>query len=83
MARGFGVLGILGAVFAILLIGFGVAWLSGRAGAGAAGGSEFSHLRAYKFYFAPVFDFPAQILLRLERPLLKTLVAISVGLLGA
>lgn len=42
-----------------------------------------AHSRAYKFYFAPLLDFPPNILAQLEGPLLKTRAALSAGMLGA
>ena len=83
VARGFLLLGIVGAVLGLILAGIGLAWLIGKFHGVTTAAMDMTHSRAYKFYFAPLLDFPPPILAQLEGPLLKTVAALSAGMLGA
>jgi 4-amino-4-deoxy-L-arabinose transferase-like glycosyltransferase len=82
-ARGFlwlGITGIfLGAAFIAITAAGSFGFFSERPG----GGMDLTHLRAYKYYFAPLFDFPPHLLAQLKLPLLETLAALSIGLIVA
>jgi 4-amino-4-deoxy-L-arabinose transferase-like glycosyltransferase len=83
VSRGFLWLGILGVLLGAALIAIGIAWFLGFVKPGNAGSIDLTHLRAYKYYFAPLFDFPPHLLARLGIPLLLTLAALSIGLPAA
>jgi hypothetical protein len=83
VSRGFLWLGILGVLLGAALIAIGIAWILGFIKAGSNGTMDLIHLRAYKYYFAPLFDFPPHLLARLKMPLLQTLAALSLGLMLA
>jgi len=82
--RGFAFLGLLGGVAALLLAA-GSLWLV----FGAFGDAGQSHteasarLHAYKYYFAPLFEMPPEIVARLKTPLAGTLAAMALGFIGA
>ncbi len=80
VSRGFLWLGILGALLGAALIAIGIAWILGFIKSGSDGSMDLTHLRAYKFYFAPLFDFPPHLLAQLKIPLIQTLAALSLGL---
>ncbi len=82
-ARGFLWLGVIGIILGAALVAISAAWLSGFFHEGADGAMDLTHLRAYKYYFAPLFDFPPHLLARLRLPLLETLAALSIGLIAA
>jgi 4-amino-4-deoxy-L-arabinose transferase-like glycosyltransferase len=83
-ARGFAFLGILGCA-AALALAVGGLWLVfgdfGDAGQLQSGSS--ARLYAYKYYFAPLFEMPPEIVARLKTPLVGTLSAIALGFIGA
>lgn len=81
VARSFSFLGILGGILAVLMLAavFAHSQISGLSLSLAAAG----RLQAYKYYFAPLFDMPAEILNRLEFPFWETCVTLAAGLLGA
>jgi 4-amino-4-deoxy-L-arabinose transferase-like glycosyltransferase len=78
---GFAILGILGGILALILLAVSLwlAWFS----AGTPLTGEAGRLHAYKYYFAPLFEMPAEIVGRLKFPLLGTLFCFSLGLLTA
>jgi 4-amino-4-deoxy-L-arabinose transferase-like glycosyltransferase len=77
-ARGFGALAALGAAVAIAAAVAAVVWY----GQGSGGGGT-SRTHAYDYYFAPVYDLPAEVRTRLWIPLLGVAAAMSLGLPGA
>jgi len=83
-ARGFAFLGFLGGFAALLLVAGGL-WLTfgvlGDAGQSQAG--ESARLHAYRYYFAPLFEMPPEIVARLKTPLVGTLAAMALGFAGA
>ena len=83
-ARGFAFLGLLGVAAALMLVAGGL-WLAfgdfGDAGQAQAGAS--ARLHAYKYYFAPLFEMPPEIVEGLKTPLVGTLSAITLGFIGA
>jgi 4-amino-4-deoxy-L-arabinose transferase-like glycosyltransferase len=80
VSRGFLWLGILGIILGAVLIAIGIAWILGFIRSGSGGPKDLTHLRAYKYYFAPLFDFPPHLLAQLKMPLLQTIAALSLGL---
>lgn len=83
VARGFSFLGILGGVIGLLLLTAALIWWGGRFNLFRLQDFAAGHLRAYRYYFAPLFDMPAHILARLQTPLAGTGLALSIGLPGA
>jgi 4-amino-4-deoxy-L-arabinose transferase-like glycosyltransferase len=83
VSRGFLWLGIIGIVLGVALIAAGIAWILGFLKTGSNGSINLTHLRAYKYYFAPLFDFPPHLLNQLKMPLLQTLAALALGLTAA
>jgi 4-amino-4-deoxy-L-arabinose transferase-like glycosyltransferase len=82
VARGFAFLGGLGWILALLLIAAGVwfgGWFSGQSLSHAAA----ARLHAYKYYFAPLFDMPPEVINGLKIPFLGTCAALAAGLIGA
>jgi 4-amino-4-deoxy-L-arabinose transferase-like glycosyltransferase len=82
VAHGFVFLGVLGVVFALLLIASGV-WLGGWFSGQSPSHTAVARLHAYKYYFAPLFDMPPDVLVALKTPFLGTCAALAAGLLGA
>lgn len=82
VARGFAFLGILGGtvalLYAIAAIGLGL-WSPGQSLSDAAT----VRLHAYKYYFAPLFEMPPDVLDRLKLPLTGTCCVLAVGLIAA
>ena len=84
IASGFAFLGLLGGAAALilavggLLLAFGDLGDAGQAQAGAA-----ARIHAYKYYFAPLFEMPLEIVEGLKTPLVGTLTFISLGFIGA
>ena len=83
VAKGFTFLGILGGILAVILLVFGLIWLGGRFQIQGIRSIAVHNLHAYKYYFAPLFDFPPEILASLTWPLAGTGLALSLGLPGA
>jgi 4-amino-4-deoxy-L-arabinose transferase-like glycosyltransferase len=80
MTRGFAFLGVLGLLAALLLVG-GILWLEfGLSGQHPAGASAGARLHAYKYYFAPLFDMPPDVVGKLKTPLIGTLATLAAGL---
>jgi 4-amino-4-deoxy-L-arabinose transferase-like glycosyltransferase len=82
VARGFAFLGILGGLVALLAIVGGLwmgLWSSGQSLSEAAT----VRLHAYKFYFAPLFEMPPDVLDRLKTPLAGTCCVFAIGFIGA
>ncbi|MCL2877402.1 MAG: glycosyltransferase family 39 protein [Acidobacteria bacterium] len=83
-ARGFAFLGFFGGVAALILAAGGL-WLAfgvfGDAGESQAGAT--ARLHAYKYYFAPLFEMPPEIVARLKTPLVGTLATMATGFTGA
>jgi hypothetical protein len=83
IARGFSFLAIIGVAIGLALcVMLALSMMEGR-GAQPDAGIQARHIRAYSFYFAPIFDLPPQIIEQLRQPLLGTCLAFSLGLLGA
>jgi 4-amino-4-deoxy-L-arabinose transferase-like glycosyltransferase len=78
-SRGFLLLGALGLLLGAVLVAIVTAWTLGYFHAGPGGTMDLTHLRAYKYYFAPLFDFPPSLLFQLKTPFLQTLAALSLG----
>lgn len=85
--RGFIFLSSLGGAAALLLVTGGLLLASGVLGvAGEAGQSQAetsARLHSYKYYFAPLFEMPPDIVSRLKMPFFGTLAIISLGFIGA
>ncbi len=77
--RAFSALAVLGCLIALALLGMLLHWTTavwrGSGGAGA-------HVRAYQYYFAPVYDLPAEVRARLVGPLVGAGTVLSLGLLS-
>ena len=83
-ARGFAFLGILGVAAALMLAGGGLLLAFGGFGdAGQTQSESAARLYAYKYYFAPLFEMPPEIVARLKTPLVGTLSVITPGFIGA
>jgi 4-amino-4-deoxy-L-arabinose transferase-like glycosyltransferase len=83
IARGFSFLAIIGVAIGLAFCAMlALSMMEGR-GAQPDAGIQARHIRAYSFYFAPIFDLPPQIVEHLRQPLLGTCLAFSLGLLGA
>jgi 4-amino-4-deoxy-L-arabinose transferase-like glycosyltransferase len=83
VARGFSFLGFLGGVVGLVILAAGLVCLGGRFEGFKLQDFAEGHLRAYRYYFAPLFDMPAHILGRLQAPLLGTSLTLAVGLPAA
>jgi len=81
VARGFAFLGVLGLAFALFVVAYGL-WL-GVDTSGAVSETTTARLHAYRYYFAPLFEMPPDILERLKAPLAGTCAALAVGLSAA
>ncbi|MCL2877936.1 MAG: glycosyltransferase family 39 protein, partial [Acidobacteria bacterium] len=81
-ARGFAFLGILGGAAALTLIAGGL-WLMFGAYEDMGQSQASARLHAYKYYFAPLFEMPPEIISRLITPLTGTLAALALGFTGA
>jgi 4-amino-4-deoxy-L-arabinose transferase-like glycosyltransferase len=82
VARGFAFLGILGALIALFAIvgGFWLGlWTPGQSLSDAAT----VRLHAYKYYFAPIFEMPPDVLDRLKIPMAGTCGVFALGFIGA
>jgi len=79
VARGFGLLAWIGILCALALAGGLAFWIFGRWGEVAGHGEAARHIRAYNYYFAPVFDLPPETVSRLGAPLVGTCLALAVG----
>ena len=83
-ARGFAFLGFLGGAAALLLVVGGLlSAFGGFNGAGEAQAEASARLHSYKYYFAPLFEMPPEIVEGLKTPLAGTLFAITLGFIGA
>jgi len=82
VAWGFAALGILGLVIALLTIS-GVVWLSLETSGQPMDEISASRTYAYKYYFGPLFEMPADIVSRLKAPLIGTCCLLALGLTGA
>jgi hypothetical protein len=82
IARGFAFLGILGSLVALVFVAgslwMGV-WSSGRTLSEAAT----ARLHAYKYYFAPLFEMPPEVLNQLKTPLAGTCIVFAFGFVAA
>ena len=78
--RGFAFLGVLGALIGLAMLGAFSLWLMGDWGVQGSPGDMARHVRAYDFYFAPIFDLPPQMVAQLRAPLLGTCLVFSLGL---
>ncbi len=82
VARGFALLGIAGGIVAAIVLSGVAAWLAGwRPDQSLKEAAH--HLRAYRHFFAPLFELPPYVLERLRIPLAGTALALSAGLLCA
>jgi 4-amino-4-deoxy-L-arabinose transferase-like glycosyltransferase len=81
--RGFLLLGSIGILLGAALAAIGTGWAFGYFHSGPGGTMDLTHLRAYKYYFAPLFDFPPSLLVQLRTPLLQTLAGLSIGFILA
>ncbi len=82
VSRGFAFLGILGGIFALLLIAAAV-WFSGWFSGPSLSHTAAVRLHAYKYYFAPLFDMPPDVVKGLIAPFLGTCAALAAGLVVA
>ena len=81
---GFAFLGILGSLAMLMLITGGLLLAFGVFGdIGQSQDPDSARLQAYKYYFAPLFEMPPDIVARLKTPLMGTLTAIAMGFMGA
>jgi len=78
--RGFACLAVLGGLIGLALCGLFLLWTMGDWGLAGNTGNIARHIRAYDFYFAPVFDLPPQLVAGLRAPLLGTGLAFALGL---
>ncbi len=83
VGRSFAFLGILGGTLGAVFLAASLAWLIGRPSVEFFREASTRHLHAYSHYFAPLFDFPPQILTRLFQPVVGVLMVLSLGMLGA
>jgi len=81
-ARGFAFLGLLGCAAALLLIVGGL-WLTFGSFGDTGQPQESARLHAYKYYFAPLFEMPPEIVGRLKTPLVGTLTVMALGFVCA
>jgi len=82
VASGFAFLGILGGIVALLLV-VAIVFLSGWSSGQALDNLGTARLHAYKYYFAPLFEMPPDIINGLKIPFLGTCAALAMGLLGS
>ena len=80
--RCFAFLGLLGGLVGISLIGAAL-WAYGLLAGPSLQGAGTGRLHAYKYYFAPLFDMPPEVLAKLAYPLAGTCGALVAGLLLA
>jgi 4-amino-4-deoxy-L-arabinose transferase-like glycosyltransferase len=84
IARGFAFLGFLGGAAALLLVAGGLLLATGAFGdAGQSQAESSARIHAYKYYFAPLFEMPPEIVARLKTPLVGTLAAMTLGFAGS
>ncbi|MDR0311413.1 MAG: glycosyltransferase family 39 protein [Acidobacteriota bacterium] len=82
--RGFAFLSILGGAAALILVAGGLLLTFGVPGdAGQSPAETSARVHAYKYYFAPLFEMPAEIVARLKTPFFGAMAAISLGFIGA
>ena len=83
-ARGFTFLGLVGCAAAMILV-VGSLWLAFGAFQDAVQpqAETTARLHAYKYYFAPLFEMPPEIVDQLKTPLVGTLAAIALGFISA
>jgi 4-amino-4-deoxy-L-arabinose transferase-like glycosyltransferase len=81
VVRGFAFNGILGAFLAVIFISAGM-WLSGWGSGETLSRTAAARLHAYKYYFAPLFDMPPDVINGLRTPFLGTCAALAAGLIG-
>jgi 4-amino-4-deoxy-L-arabinose transferase-like glycosyltransferase len=81
--RGFAFLGILGGIILVLLLSAAAMWVAGGFSGQTLSEAATVRLHAYKYYFAPLFNMPADILDQLVVPLIGTGCALALGLSGA
>jgi 4-amino-4-deoxy-L-arabinose transferase-like glycosyltransferase len=79
VSRGFSLLAIIGAIIGLALCAGLAVSLAGEK-AQPYLGLEARHIRAYNYYFAPIFDIQPQIVEQLYPPLLGTGLVLSLGL---
>jgi 4-amino-4-deoxy-L-arabinose transferase-like glycosyltransferase len=82
IGRSFGFLAALGAILTVPVIIL-IAWTSGWFSGVLMRHSAEAHLHAYKFYFAPLFNMPEDVLKRLLVPACGTCLVLAGGLLCA
>ncbi len=83
VSRGFGALALLGGALGLVLLGAVAAWAFGHWGDQLGQGEAARHIRAYNYYFAPVFDLPPETVARLRAPLAGTCLALFAGFVTA
>jgi 4-amino-4-deoxy-L-arabinose transferase-like glycosyltransferase len=83
VSRGFACLAGLGAIVGAAVAAVLALWFLGAWNARLGQTDMSRHIRAYDFYFAPIFDLPPGMVAQLLRPLLGTAIAFSLGFLGA
>jgi hypothetical protein len=82
VARGFAILGTFGGIIALLLAGL-LIWFNALFSGESLSHAATARLHAYRYYFAPLFEMPPDILDRLKIPFAGTCVLLAAGLLGA
>ena len=83
-ARGFAFLGLLGGTAALVLVAGGLLLISGAfEDAGQSQAETTARIHAYKYYFAPLFEMPPEIVARLKTPFVGTLATLALGFAGA
>ena len=79
VAHGFAVLGIVGGIVVLLLLA-AVVWMGDLFTGQSLSHVATARLHAYKYYFAPLFEMPPDILDQLKTPLMGTCCAFALGL---
>lgn len=82
VARGFAFLGILGGLVALVFVA-GSLWMGLWSSEQSLSEAATVRLHAYKFYFAPLFEMPPDVLNQLKTPLAGTCIVFALGFIGA
>jgi hypothetical protein len=82
VARGFVFLASFGGLMALLLIGAAL-WLQDGPAGDTLNFAATPRLHAYKYYFAPLFEMPPDVLERLKTPFAGTCIVLAAGFLSA
>jgi len=82
VARGFAFLGILGCLIGLIFVA-GSLWMGLWSSGQSLSEAATVRLHAYKYYFAPIFEMPPNVLDRLKTPLAGTCCVFALGFISA